>query len=145
MLVILASIHHQNTRKVVEAMAEEVDMEIVSINELKSVNFNDYSTIGFASGIYYWKFHEGIIKLIDELDLNQKNVFFVHTHGVKVKNYDKPLIEKSVNKGAHYLGTFGCRGYDTYSFLKYIGGIAKDRPNKQDIVKAKQFIRSLSV
>ena len=120
-------------------------MTIVSMNELDSVDIDDYSTIGFAYGIYYWTFHKSIIKLIDELDLSNKNVFFVYTCGLKIKQYDKPLINKIINQGANYCGTFGCRGYDTYSILKTIGGISKRRPNQTALVKERQFIRNFNL
>jgi flavodoxin len=38
---------------------------------------------------------------------------------------------------------FACKGYNTNSFLKYIGGMNKGRPNKEDLEHAEAFARNL--
>ena len=37
------------------------------------------------------------------------------------------------------LGDFICPGFNTNVFLKYFGGLNKNRPNSQDFDKAREF------
>jgi flavodoxin len=43
------------------------------------------------------------------------------------------------------IGSYGCRGYDTFGHLKLIGGIAKGHPDEKDIAGAIEFIKGLEV
>ncbi|MFW5888712.1 MAG: flavodoxin, partial [Patescibacteria group bacterium] len=52
----------------------------------------------------------------------------------------KKKLEK---KGFRLVGEFNCLGYDTYSLLKAVGGINKNRPDSKDMDKAERFARTL--
>ncbi|MGB3985262.1 MAG: flavodoxin, partial [Limnochordia bacterium] len=41
------------------------------------------------------------------------------------------------------LGTYGCRGFDTFGPFKLVGGIAKGHPNENDIAGAVKFFAGL--
>ncbi len=46
-------------------------------------------------------------------------------------------------KNADFVGDFYCKGFNTNSFLKYIGGMNKGRPNADDIKRAEDFAENL--
>ena len=69
-LIIYHSEHHDNTKKLVEAIARQGDVTLLNASENSNLNWSDYDLIGFASGIYYQKFHKDI------LDSAEKNLEF---------------------------------------------------------------------
>jgi hypothetical protein len=38
---------------------------------------------------------------------------------------------------------FACKGFNTNSFMKYLGGMNKGRPNAEDLRHAKEFAQNL--
>jgi flavodoxin len=50
-------------------------------------------------------------------------------------------MSKLKEAGADVIGSFDCRGYDTYGPFKIIGGIARKHPNGKDIANAVQFMK----
>ena len=54
--------HHGNTRKVLEAMAGEGGAELIDVTARRAVRLEEYDCIGFASGIYYGTFQEGVLR-----------------------------------------------------------------------------------
>ena len=57
-LIIYQSIHHQNTEKIVEHIANEPQTDLVKLSKVNSVSLSDYDRIGFASGVYFYKPHQ---------------------------------------------------------------------------------------
>ena len=49
--------HHGNTRKVLEAMAREGEIDLIDATVCQTVRLEDYDCVGFASGVYFGKFH----------------------------------------------------------------------------------------
>ena len=41
------------------------------------------------------------------------------------------------------MGSFGCKGYDTFGPFKLVGGIARGRPDETDLKNACQFLDGL--
>lgn len=52
--------HHGNTLKVLERLAEEFDIDLIDVRSRVAVHLEMYDMIGFASGIYYGRFHETV-------------------------------------------------------------------------------------
>jgi hypothetical protein len=42
------------------------------------------------------------------------------------------------------IGSFACRGFDTWLPLRLIGGVNKGRPNEDDLARAHEFARGLA-
>ena len=61
----------------------------------------------------------------------------------KVAEDHSLLREKLQSKGYNILDEFACKGYNTNSFLKYLGGMNKGRPNAEDLKHAKEFAQNL--
>lgn len=143
-VIIYASSHHGNTRKVVEAMADEVNADLYSIKEVRDIDLSRYEYLGFASGVYFNKLSQAIMDLINKtLFKPQQKVFLVYTAGFNYRNYGKKAAILLKNKGGTYLGYFKCRGYDTWGPLAKVGGIAKKHPSNQDLERARIFIKEI--
>ena len=52
----------------------------------------------------------------------------------------KTILEE---KHADLIGTFSCKGYDTFGPFKLVGGIGKGRPNAKDLAASVDFYRGL--
>ena len=143
--IIYISTHHQNTERIVKAMAEEVGADLFALKDLDKANLTNYSIVGFASGIYFSSFNPGIKTAIEEFDFSEnQKVFLVYTCGINCINYAKGIEKILKNKKCNYCGCFSCNGFDTYGIFGKIGGIKKGRPNEEDLKKARQFIKEIA-
>jgi flavodoxin len=155
-LIICESYHHGNTLKVAKVIAKTLNAKIKKSSEVTKGELGKYSLIGFGSGIYDGKHHLAILNLVDKLSKTSgKKTFIFSTSGVPVSVFgDKFLLNYSArahstlknkleSKGYKVLGDFICPGFNTNVFLKYFGGINKNRPNASDFEKAKDFASKL--
>ena len=55
----------------------------------------------------------------------------------------RELKELAGERGCAVLGTFGCKGYDTFGPFKLVGGLAKGRPDEGDLDRARGFFRDI--
>ena len=133
--------HHGNTLKILEAMGNDIDL--IDVTSRVAVHLEDYDCIGFASGIYYSKFHETVLNFARQYLPQGKDVFFVYTCGSMRKGYTSAIAEVAAARGARILGEYGCRGFDTFGPFKLIGGIAKGHPDSGELEKARTFYQSL--
>lgn len=143
-LIVYESIHHGNTEKIGKAMAEYLNADLIKTNDVNVNTIKDYDLIGFGSGIYNGKLHKNVLDLIDKLPtLSNKKAFVFSTSGQGKAKYNNTIEQKLKEKGFEVVGSFACKGYDTFGPFKLIGGIAKGRPNENDIQKAKEFAEKL--
>ena len=63
-LILYASTHHGNTRRLAEAMAEAAGAELCNLLHDPLPDLSGYDLIGMASGIYYGKLHPRIPELL---------------------------------------------------------------------------------
>lgn len=136
-IIIYASYHHNNTKKLVEYVGKKLNIETKNIL-MDDIDINEYTHIGLASGIYAFKMHPSILKFINSNDLSNHKVFLLATCGL-------PLIDyfKDVRKLIPCIGSFICKGYDTFGPFKYIGGIAKKHPDQNDFNHACEFVSEM--
>lgn len=69
--------HHGNTRKVLEAMAQEGEVDLIDVTTRQAVRLEDYDCIGFASGIYGFDFQKSVAAFARQYLPQGKPVFFV--------------------------------------------------------------------
>jgi len=131
--------HHGNTRKVLEAMARDRDVDLIDVTAQTAFDPRQYDVIGFASGIYYGKFHETVLNFARQYLPPRTRTFFVYTSGSSGKNAAASIRKIAAEKNAVILGEFGCKGYDTFGPFKLIGGIAKHHPNEAELKEARAF------
>ena len=111
--------HHGNTLKVLEAMAEVAEIDLIDVTSRIAARLPQYDRI--------------------------KETFFVCTHGSTAcpEKYYAAITEAVKAKNCPILGTFSCRGYDTFGPFKLIGGMAKGHPDADDLQRARAFIQAL--
>ncbi len=112
-LIILHSYHHNNTRKVAEAMTQVIDANIKSPNEIDIQRLHEFDLIGFGAGIDSGKHYQELLELADKLPLEEeKKCFIFSTSAVqgksKVENDHKTLRDILHSKGYHVIGEFSC-------------------------------------
>ena len=131
--------HHGNTLKVLHAMAREGGMDLIDVTGRQAVRLKEYDCLGFASGIYAFSFHKAVVEFARQYLPQGKPVFFVYTYGGARGNGAKAVSEIARERSCPVLGEFSCRGYDTFGPFGLVGGIAKGRPDGQDLMKARRF------
>lgn len=134
---------HGNTLRVLEAMAEGNNIDLIDVTACSEAQLEDYDAVGPASGIYFGQFHKSVLRFADNHLPKGKNVFFVYTCGSMGKGYAKAIAEAAVSRGAAILGEYGCRGYDTFGPFRLVGGIAKGHPNAAELQGARAFYASV--
>lgn len=141
--IIYYSKHHGNTKKVLDAIASKNEVTLINVLENPTTDLSEYDCIGFASGIYYSKFHKTLLEYAKKYMPEGKKTFFIYTYGAKKDGYTKAISEAVSQHNAEVLGEFGCFGFNTFGPFKLIGGIAKGHPDNTDMDKAISFYRGI--
>lgn len=142
--VIYRSYHHGNTKKLLNSVAKRESMMLIDAKDALRTDLSQYDTIGFASGIYFWNFDKTIPECAEKVLTKDKKVFLVYTCSIKLPFYTSKIKRIFRKKKCKFLGQFACKGYNTYSVFKKMGGIAKDHPNEQDKENARKFYRKVA-
>ena len=79
--IVYASVHHGNTEKLVKGIAEECQVNLIDAVKQPNADLNSYDMIGFASGIYFSKFHQSILELAEESTGRQKDISDLYLWG----------------------------------------------------------------
>ena len=138
--IIYISTHHNNTQRLVASCA---NVDIYKFNEIQDIDLTKYDLVGFASGIYFGKFHKAIYEIINNHLSQLHNIFLVYTSGSGLKSYGKKQSKKLRQLGLNVVAFYSCKGYDTYGPWKLFGGVAKNHPNDSDINNYRLFIDRL--
>ena len=143
--IVYASVHHKNTEKVVKAIAEKhPEIELIDATKTILKDLASYDLIGFASGIFYGKFHKSLLSFITENLPLRKKVFVMYTCGSdRSETYLKDIKDLIKSKECTLTAAYSCLAYDTFGPFKLIGGINKGHPNEADLGKAVDFYESL--
>lgn len=135
--------HHGNTRKVLEAMAREADVDLIDVTARRAVRLDGFDCVGFASGIYGFEFHRSVVEFARQYLPEGKPVFFVYTFGVTKGTGAAAAARVAQEKHCPVLGEYGCKGYDTFGPFKLVGGLAKGHPDERDLENARSFFRQM--
>ena len=143
-VILYASVHHGNTRKVAEHLARQEGVTAVDLLHDPLSDLGSYDLVGFASGIYFQAMHQRMRQALDQAVFRPgQAVFFLYTCGAPLGDGAKGLKKILAQKGIPWAGTFRCRGYDTYGPFGKLGGIAKGHPSPRDLDRAAAFLRQL--
>ena len=139
--IVYSSTHHGNTEKVLNKIKEKFpETVLIKAGDFNPDDFNRYEAIGFASGIFYFKFAKPVDKLFEQaLVSSVQKLFFIYTAGAVNAGFEKTLRKKTEQSGKICMGIFGCKGFDTFGPLKLIGGLNKNSPNEKDFKNAIDF------
>ena len=147
-LLVLYSYHHNNTEKIAKVFAKVLDAQIKTPQQINPEELQEYSLIGFGSGIYGAKHHKSLLDLADTLpQVTEMKAFIFSTSAImgkdKIAKDHLTLREKLQSKGYMIVDEFACKGFNTNSFMKYLGGMNKGRPNAEDLKHAEEFALKL--
>lgn len=140
-LIICESIHNGNTRKVAEAMAEELGAEVKRPEEADPGRLGEYDLIGLGSGIYNGNLHKNLLELARNMPAQKKAAFVFSTSGAPwgQSKKHKQLKELLMAKGFRVLGDFNCKGLNTHGPEALFGGMNKGKPDSADLDNARRF------
>ena len=147
-LLIVYSYHHNNTQKIAETMAKVLEAEIKTPKQTQPEEPQKYDLVGFGAGIDSGKHYKPLLDFSDNLpQVDGKKAFIFSTAGLtgdkkRQKDHTK-LREKLQSKGYSIVDEFQCKGFNTNSFLKVIGGMNKGSPTVEDLKNAEQFAQNL--
>lgn len=142
--IVCYSKHHGNTRKLVDALAQGQEVTVIDAAQVSSADLRAYDLVGFASGIYYSKFHKCVVTFAQENLPEGKPVFFLYTCGAAKEGYTKSIAEAVATRHARVLGQYGCLGYDTYGPFRLIGGVAKGHPSEEELEDGRRFFAKVA-
>jgi flavodoxin len=147
-LIIVYSYHHNNTAKIADAFSAVLHATVKTPSQVILPELQDYDLIGFGAGIDSGRHYKPLLDFVDGMpEVNKKTGFIFSTSAIqgedKVRKDHTLLRQKLSSKGYTLAGEFSCKGFNTNSFLKYFGGINKDRPNSEDLSHAKEFAQNL--
>lgn len=137
------SYHHGNTRKLVQALVQEGNVDLIDVTTRQAVRLEEYDCIGLAGGIYAFEFSKAVVEFARQYLPKGKPVFFVYTYaGAKGKG-TQAIAAVAKEKGCPVLGEFGCRGYCTFGPFGLVGGVAKTHPDDNDLENVRRFYRNV--
>ena len=142
--IVYYSKHHGNTKKLVDAIANQAEVTLIDVTEENNCNLNDFDCIGFASGIYFASFAKQLLAFVTKNLPEQKKVFFINTCGKQAGVYFNAIRKITEAKQCKELGAYQCLGFDTFGPFKVIGGIAKGHPTEEEIAAAVEFYKRIS-
>lgn len=137
--------HHGNTLKILEAMARGPGpaLDLIDVTVRQEADLSGYDLIGFASGVYYGKYHASVLDFARRCLPEGKAVFFACTRGNPGKSAAGELSALASQRSCHVLGEFSCRGFDTFGPFRLIGGISRGHPNQAESDEAAKFFADL--
>lgn len=143
-VIVYASVHHGNTRKLAEAISERCGVDLIDVNVQQQTDLSCYEIIGFASGIDFGRFYDGVERFLEEHLPAGKRVFFLYTCARPGGDFTKKMRTLALEREAVLMGEYGCRGYNTYGPLKLIGGMNKHHPTESEVETAISFYEEIA-
>ena len=136
--------HHGNTKKLLDAIAAaDPSVMLIDVTAQPTADLSKYDRIGFASGIYFSAFAKQIIAFAETCLPENKNVFYIYTHGAPKGDFLKAMREIAAKKHCREIGEYRCQGFDTFGPFKLVGGIAKGHPTQEEVAGAVKFYEKL--
>ena len=74
--IVYVSAHHQNTKKLVDAIAKNNDITLIDAASCQNADLGEFDIIGFASGIAYGKYYPELLSFMENNMPDNKKVFF---------------------------------------------------------------------
>jgi len=146
-VIVCVSVSHGNTARIAETMAKVLEARVVSPEEVDPAELDACDLVGFGSGIFTMDFHPRLRRFVRDLPEKQRRKAFVFTTSglpePPFRRYVRRLAGLLGRKGFDVVGTFACRGFDTWAPFKLVGGIRKDRPGTADFESARRFAEGL--
>jgi len=144
-VIVYASVHHGNTRRLAEALAQTFAATLLTVEEAQALDGGSIDLVGFGSGIYFGRHHSSLLALVQNLRTVPAQCFVFSTAGISslAALWHRSLNQRIHERGSQIVGQFCCPGWDTVGPLWLFGGLHRRRPNESDLSRAANFGRSL--
>lgn len=147
-IIIYRSKHHGNTKKLVDAIAENFDdvetLDVATLGKNEIPDLSSYPIVGIASGIYYREFDKDLKRVVQAALNPGDKCFALLTCGGQDKWYTRDIDGLCRTRQADLLTSYGCLGFDTWGPFKLKGGVNKGHPTAEEIQGAIDFFQKLS-
>lgn len=138
---------HANTRRIATALGEVLDARVVSPEDATPDVLMEADRVGFGSGVYWMSYDKRLAECIRSLpDMSGRDAFTFGTSGLPetpFRRYTRRLVSVLEHQGFRVVGSFNCRGLDTWGPFKLLGGVSKGHPDDNDIAAARTFAAAL--
>jgi len=146
--IVVASVHHGNTRKIAEVMATTLHAKLFMPTEITADELSQFDLVGFGSGIYFGRHHKSLRRIVKSLTHESvpRFGFVFSTAGLPFLHrvFHWPVRRKLTRLGCTVVRGFCCRGWDTVGPLWLFGGINRRHPNQRDMIRAKSFAERMA-
>ncbi|MGB9614041.1 MAG: flavodoxin domain-containing protein [Fervidobacterium sp.] len=144
-LVICVSKHRGNTLKIAKEIANVLECEVKRPDEVDLKTLTSYDVVGLGSGIYAFGMDRALKKIIKRFKDGQRKKVFIFSTSADLNGYRyhkglKKLLEK---RSFDIIGEFNCPGAYFGWFFGKKGGVNPDRPNDDDLKRAREFAEGL--
>jgi flavodoxin len=145
-LLICVSVSNGSTRRLADAMADELGTNVVEPEQVDPGELGSYDLVGFGSGIYAMSFHHRLVRLVHDVPRGHgTNAFLFATRGAPQLTtwlYMPAMSRLLRSRGFDVRGRFSCAGLDTS--LPIPNGTNRGRPNADDLAAARTFAAGLA-
>ena len=142
--IVYASTHHGNTKKLVDAIAKENEVDLIDATKVQEKDMSSFDVIGFASGIYATNYHQSVLSFA-AVNLPQNKKVFLITTSAMNKDFSSSIMKVISGKNPDVIGKFSCKGYNTFGPFKLVGGTGKGHPDEIDLKNACDFYKGLGL
>lgn len=144
--IIYKSVHHQNTRRVAEAMSRQLGAHLLTLADAAEADATQYDLVGWGSGIYFGRHHPELLQLAATWPSLPRRSFVFSTAGISSLSslWHQPLVRTLQRRGSQVIDQFSCPGWDTVGPLWMLGGLHRKRPDDADLARAAKFAAGLS-
>jgi flavodoxin len=148
-LIVYVSVSHANTAKIARCLGDVLHADVREPELVDPATLPDYSIVGFGSGIFGGTHHPRLRSYVEHLpDMAGTRAFTFSTSGFgrsQSRPWQKSLENVLRDKGCEVVGSFACRGFDTWLPLRLVGGVNKGHPDETDLAEARAFAERLTL
>jgi flavodoxin len=147
-LIAYVSVSHGNTAKIAHAIGEVLLADLLEPELVDPADLAGYDMLGVGSGIYGSTPHPRLRGFVQHLPAGNGTPAFTFTTSGFGRSQSRPW-EASLegllrDRGYEVIGSFACRGFDTWLPLRLIGGVNKGHPDEDDLARAREFALDLA-
>lgn len=147
-LITYVSVSHGNTAKLARAIGEVLSAELREPELVDPLQVGGYDLLGVGSGIYGATPHPRLRDFVRHLPAGNGMAAFTFTTSGFGRSQSRPweasLDDLLRDRGYEVIGSFACRGFDTWLPLRLVGGINKGHPDADDLACAREFAGALA-
>lgn len=147
-LIVYVSVSHANTAKIAHTIGDVLHADLREPELVDPATLRGYDIVGFGSGIFAGTHHPRLRDYVERLtDMPGTRAFTFCTSGFgrsQSRPWQRSLDDVLRDKGFEVVGSFACRGFDTWLPLRLVGGVNKGHPDEADLAQARAFAQRVA-